>query len=203
MAIDFVGPLPKDDGFDVIVTMTDHLGVDIQIAPCHSNMTAEDFAYLFFDQWYCKNGCPVEIISDHDKLFILKFWKALMKLTGITHKLSTAYHPQTNRSSEHSNKTVIQCLCFHVKQNQKGWAKVLPKVRFDIMNTPNMSTRVSPFVLKTRWSPKLLPPLITTPVDTTSQNIPNKEAVAWMFIKTMEEKTNAAKDKQAHFANKE
>ena len=85
----------------------DKLGSDIQIAPCTSNMTMEDFAYLFFDKWYCENRCPLEIISDWDKIFISKFWHALMKLAGICHKMSTAYHPQTDSSSEHTNKTVI------------------------------------------------------------------------------------------------
>lgn len=89
VAIDFVGPLPKDEGFDAIITMTDRLGADIQIMACHSTITAEDFAYLFFDRWYCENGCPLKIISDRDKVFISKFWQVLMKLTGINHKLST------------------------------------------------------------------------------------------------------------------
>jgi len=100
VALDFVGPLPKDNGFNAIVTMTDHLGADIQIEPCTMNMLAEDFTFLFFDKWYCENRCPLEIISDRDKLFVSKFWRALMKLTGINHKLSMVYHPQTNGSSE-------------------------------------------------------------------------------------------------------
>jgi hypothetical protein len=153
VAIDFIGPLPKDDSFDTIVTMTDHLGADVQIAACTAEMSAEDFAFIFFDKWYCENGCPLEIISDRDKLFVSKFWKALMKLTGIEHKLSTAYHPQTDGSSERSNKTIVQCLRFHVERNQKGWVRALPKVRFDIMNTPNASMGTSPFILKTGRSP--------------------------------------------------
>jgi hypothetical protein len=132
--------------------MTDRLGADVQIAACTTDMSTEDFTFLFFDKWYCENGCLVEIISDRDKLFISKFWRALMKLTGINHKLSTAYHPQMDRSSEQSNKTIVQCLHFHVKWNQKGWTKALPKVRFDMINMPNGSTGVSPFVLKTGGS---------------------------------------------------
>lgn len=153
VAIDFIGPLPKDDGLDTIVTMTDRLGADIQIATCTTDITVEDFTYVFFDKWYCENGCPQEIISDRDKLFVSKFWKALMKLMGINHKLSTMYHPQMDGSSECSNKTIVQCLCFHVERNQKGWAKALPKVRFDIMNLVNASTGISPFVLKMGQSP--------------------------------------------------
>lgn len=100
VAINFIGPLPKDNGFDTIVTMTNRLGADVQIVACMAEMSVEDFPFLFFDKWYCQNGCPLEIISDHDKLFISKFWRALMKLTGISHKLSIAYHPQTDGSSE-------------------------------------------------------------------------------------------------------
>jgi hypothetical protein len=58
VAIDFVGPLPKDDSFNAIVTMTDRLGADIQIVPCNSNIMAEEFTTIFFDKWFCENGCP-------------------------------------------------------------------------------------------------------------------------------------------------
>ena len=80
MAINFIGPLTPDDSFDGIVMM-DRLRADIQLVPCCTNMTAEEFTSVFFDCWYCENGCPVEIISDHDKLFISKFWWVPMKLT--------------------------------------------------------------------------------------------------------------------------
>ena len=115
VAIDFVGPLPLDHGFDSIVIMTDRLGADIQIIPCKTTMTVEQFAVIFFDRWYWENGCPQEIVTDCDKLFMSKFWRALMKLTGINHKMSTVYHPQTDGSSERSNKTIIQSLRFHVE----------------------------------------------------------------------------------------
>jgi len=107
VAMDFIGPLPVDDGFDCILTLTDRLGANIQIIPCQTDMGAEEIAGLFFDQWYCKNGCP-------DKIFMSKFWWSVMRLSGIKHKMSTAYHPQTDGSSEQTNKTVIQCIQFHV-----------------------------------------------------------------------------------------
>lgn len=54
VVIDFMGPLPKDDGFDTIMMMTDHLGTNVQIIACCTSMTAEELAYLFFDRWYCE-----------------------------------------------------------------------------------------------------------------------------------------------------
>jgi hypothetical protein len=50
VAIDFIGPLPKDQGFNCIVTMTDHSGLDVQIVPTHTNVSAEELALLFFDK---------------------------------------------------------------------------------------------------------------------------------------------------------
>ena len=110
VAIDFVGPLPEDEGFDCIMTITDRLGSDIHIVPMRTDLMAENLAALFFKHWYCENGLPLDIISDRDKLFVSKFWKALHCLTGVKLKMSTAYHPQSDGSSEQSNKTVNQCL---------------------------------------------------------------------------------------------
>jgi hypothetical protein len=134
-----------------------------------------------------------------------------MKLTGINHKMSTAYHPQTDGASERSNKTVIQALRFHVERNQRGWVKALPRVRFHIMNTLNSSTGFSPFVLKTGHSPRLLPPFVKIPSTTADEGIDDATArnLAADFINTIQSLTLAVKDNllaskitQAHFANR-
>lgn len=148
VAIDFIGPLPEDSGFNAIVTMTDRLGgSDIRIEPTRNNVSAEEFAVIFFDKWYCENGLPLKIVSDQDSKFMSKFWKALHCLTGVKLKMSTSYHPETDGSSERTNKTVNQILHFHVNRNQTGWLRSLPRVRFAIMNTVNKSTGYSPFQL--------------------------------------------------------
>jgi hypothetical protein len=88
--------------------------------------TTEDIAELFFINWYCENGLPTDILSDWDKLFFSHFWQALHKLMGIQSKFLTSYHPKTNGSSKWTNKTVNQCIGFHVKRNQKGWVNPYP-----------------------------------------------------------------------------
>ena len=159
VAIDFIGPLPEDEGYDCIVTMTDRSGADIRIVPTRTDLSAEDFADVFFDHWYCENGLPLEIISDRDKLFISRFWKRLTQVAGVKLGMSTAFHPETDGASERTNKTVNQCLRYHVTRNQEGWVRALPRVRFAIMNTINASTKFSPFQLHMGRSPRLIPPL--------------------------------------------
>ena len=160
VAMDFIGPLPEDEGFNCIVMMTERMGSDIQIVPTRMDIAAEDFAQLFFDHWYCENGLPLELISDRDKLFVSQFWKALTKITGIKLGMSTAFHPETDGVSEWTNKTVDQCLRYHVTRNQQGWVRALQHVRFAIRNTVNKSTGFSPFQLHTGRSPGMIPPVM-------------------------------------------
>jgi len=84
-----------------------------------------------------------------------------MKLAGVKHKMSTAYHPQTDGASERMNKTIIQGLRFYIDHDQLGWSRALPKVCFNIMNTVNSSTGYAPFVLKSSHHPRLIPPITT------------------------------------------
>lgn len=125
VGIDFIGPLPLDNGFDCITTMTCRSGSDIRIVPCRINITAEELATLFFEEWYCENGLPEEIICDRDKLFVSKFWSALTKIAGISMKMTTSFHPEGDGISERSNKTVNQSIRYHVGRNQKGWVRAL------------------------------------------------------------------------------
>jgi len=92
VAMDFVGPLPEDKGFNCILTMTDWLGSDIHIIPTWMDITAKALASLFFKHWYWENGLPTDIVLDRDKLFIFKFWRALHCLTGVQLKMLTAYY---------------------------------------------------------------------------------------------------------------
>ena len=64
VALDFVGPLPEDDGYNCILTMTDHLGSDYRLILTRTDTTAKDVAVLVFNNWYCKNGLPSDFVSD-------------------------------------------------------------------------------------------------------------------------------------------
>jgi len=203
VAMDFIGPLPEENGFDCILTMTDRLNSDVQLVPCSTKTNAEQLALLFFDRWYCENGLPLEIISDRDKLFMARFWKHLMLLTGVKHRASSAYHPQTDGVSERTNKTVNQLIRFHVERNQTGWLRALPHVRFAIMNTINKSTGYSPFQLKYGRSPRVLPPLIDAPQKASREHISAREVITCVANDVADARDNlmVAKIAQAYQAN--
>jgi hypothetical protein len=134
--------------------------MDICLIPCQFDLTANSLAELFFTHWYCENSLPEEIILDRDKLFLSVFWKDLMGLMKVRIKMSTAFHPQTDGSSEHTNKTLSQLLRNEVDVNQRGWLKALPCICFAMMNTVNGSTGFSGFQLWLGYSPRIIPPLV-------------------------------------------
>jgi hypothetical protein len=208
IAMDFIGPLPEDNGFNAILTITDRLGhADIRIVPTRMEVTAADTALLLYDNWYLENGLPLNIVSDRDPRFVADLWKAFCKLTRIKQKMSSAHHPQTDGTSEVSNKTVIQCIRFHVERHQRGWVKALPTIRFEMMNTINTSTGLSGFQVRMGHSPRVLPPLIPSlpEIDALRRDV---AASLRTTLHTIADCESQAKDalivarvSQAHFAN--
>jgi hypothetical protein len=209
VAMDFIGPLLEDDGYNCIMTMTDTLGSDIRIVPTTTDLNGRGAAELFFKHWFCENGLPDSLVCDHDKLFVGKFWRSLCKLSGIRLRMSSSYHPETDRSSKWTNKMVNQMIHYHVQRNQKGWAKALPLVRFQLMNMTNVSTNYSGFELRMGRSPRLIPSL--DPKEIINENPDLKPAVMKvkdildrlkMDIEDAKDNLTAAKIQQAFHVNK-
>ena len=205
IAMDFIGPLKDDSGYNYILSITDRLGADIHIVPTHIDITAEDLAVIFFNVWYSENGLPLDIILDWDKLFMSQFWKALNALCGVKLKMPMVYHPQTDGASEWTNKTINQALHFHVDCQQKGWVRALPWIQFAIMNTVNVSTGFSNFQLHLGRSPCVIPPLVPErlPLELRSAMTQAEEVITKVNLDIGEAKDNllAAKVDQVHYAN--
>ena len=203
VSMDFIGPLPTDRGHNCILTITDRLGSDIRIIPTSTSLTARELAILFFDHWYCENGLPNDIISDRDKLFMSAFWKHLTIITGIKHKASSSYHPQSNGASERTNKTVNQSIRFHVERNQKGWVNALPRIRFHMMSTINKSTGYTPFQLRFGRSPRILPPLLPLPPNPSNEHMDARQVIEDIQVDVADARDNLmlAKITQSHSAN--
>ena len=163
------------------------LGADYWFLPWKTTDSTSDFTLRFFNGWYCEHWLPDVIFSNHNKLFISKFWKALTKLTGVKLKMSMAYHPQTDGTSEQMNKTVNQAIWYHVSQNQSGWLCALPHIWFHLMNTINSSTGFLGFQLMSGQSPRIVLPLVTTSPSDPLHN-------ANMILQQLEDDVNAAKD---------
>ncbi len=204
IAMDFIGPLPEDEGYNCLLTITDRIGSDIRLIPTCTNITADKLVTIFFENWYCENSLPADIVSNHDKLFISKFWHTLHKLTGVHLNLSS-FHPEADGASEHSNKMVNQVVRYHVERNQKGWVCAMPMICFNIMNTVNALTGFSGFQLCIGRSPRILLPFVPANlIDGSQASVDAAMIIEWLNNDTTQAHDNLIKAKvnQAHHANK-
>jgi hypothetical protein len=67
-------------------------------------------------------GTPRAIINDGSKHFCNWPFEALMRKYGITHKVATAYHPQTSEQVEASNREIKHILEKTVNPDRKDWS---------------------------------------------------------------------------------
>ena len=101
VAIDFITKLPLSQGYDSILTVTDHDCMKAAIfIPCNEEINAEGTAALYMKQVVTNFGLPSKIISNRDPRFASKFTRELCKLMAIEQNISMAYHPRTDGQSE-------------------------------------------------------------------------------------------------------
>lgn len=103
---------------------------EVRFIPYKEKSIEEDLAYAFFQFMVSTQGLPEEIISDKDKLFTSKFWKAFMEQLGVNHNLLTAFYPQTDGQSERMNQVIEQCLSAFANYEQYSWLPLLPLAQF-------------------------------------------------------------------------
>ena len=71
--------------------------------------------------------------------------------------MSTAYHPETDGSSERSNKTAIESLRQYINAHQTDWADYLVHVESAMNNSVNAITMKTPTELLYGTSLRLIP----------------------------------------------
>jgi hypothetical protein len=85
----------------------------------------------------------MKVISDRDPYFTSHFGCALAKKLGIIWNMSTAYHPQTDRLTEHKNQWLEQYLRL-VAANDKEWSTLLSMATLVHNNLANSTTGLVP-----------------------------------------------------------
>ena len=98
---------------------------------------------------------PHPLPSDHGTQFTSNFWKTLCQKLGITVKLSTAHHSETNGQTERQNQELERYLWSYVNYFQDNWVQWLLLAEFAANNTVSESSRMTPFFANKRYHPRL------------------------------------------------
>ena len=101
-----------------------------------------------------RHGLPKQIVSDRGSVFDNKFFASVCELLGVSHTMSTAYHPQTDGQTERSNRTLEDMLRAFVSPSQDDWDLKLPCCEFAVNNAWNAATGSTPFFLSQGSHPR-------------------------------------------------
>ena len=90
-----MGSFPPYFGFVYILVAVDYVSKWIETMSCQNN-DSKTVVKVLRENILSRFGIPWAIISDGGKYFFNKSFESLMKKYGITYKITTPYHLQTN-----------------------------------------------------------------------------------------------------------
>ena len=126
IGVDLITGLPRVGEYDAIAVYIDHYSKQVHVIPTTTEVDAEGMADIHYREIFCLHGIPSKIISDRGPQFAARLMKALYQKLGITHALTTAYHPQSNGQTERANQEVEQHLRLFTNSRQNDWVQSPP-----------------------------------------------------------------------------
>nr|GEZ27492.1 reverse transcriptase domain-containing protein [Tanacetum cinerariifolium] len=118
--IDFIGPFPSSKGNKYILVDVDYFSkwVEAKALPMNDARVVVKFLKSLFSRF----GTPKAIIRDRGTHFYNDQFSRVMAKYGVTHRLSTAYHPQTSGQVEVTNRRLKCILERTVGENRASWS---------------------------------------------------------------------------------
>nr|GEV38363.1 reverse transcriptase domain-containing protein [Tanacetum cinerariifolium] len=143
--IDFMGPFPSSRGNKYILVVVDYLSKWVEAKALPTN-DARVFC-KFLKSLFARFGTPCAIISDHGtQLCNDQFAKVMLKY-GITHRLATAYRPQTSGQVEVSNPGLKRMLERTVGENHASCSDKLDDALWAFRTTFKTPIGCTPYKL--------------------------------------------------------
>jgi hypothetical protein len=157
VTMDFVTDLPEStaSAYTGILVIVDRLTKMAIYLPCRKDVDSPELARMFFEEVICKHGVPSNIVTDRGSQFTSRFWNRVCSHLSIDHRLSTSFHPQTDRQTERQNQTMEQYLRAFATYEQDNWVELLPLAEFAYNNAVHATTRLTPFFANYGYHPDM------------------------------------------------
>nr|GEX71123.1 hypothetical protein [Tanacetum cinerariifolium] len=121
--VDFMGPFLSSRGNKYILVAVDYLSKWVKAKALPTNDAR--VVCKFLKSLFARFGAPRAIISDHGTHFYNEQFAKVMRKYGVTHRLFTAYHPQTSGQVEVSNHGLKRILERTIGKNCASWSDKL------------------------------------------------------------------------------
>nr|GEX43584.1 reverse transcriptase domain-containing protein [Tanacetum cinerariifolium] len=143
--IDFMGPFPSSKGNKYILVAVDYLSkwVEAKVLPTNDVRVVVKFLKSLFFRF----GIHRAIISDRGTHFCNDQFTRVMIKYGVTHRLATAYHPQTSGQVEVSNRGLKRILERTVGENRTSWSDKLDDALWAFRTAYKTPIRCTPYKL--------------------------------------------------------
>lgn len=158
IGVDLVTGLPLVGGYDAIVVYIDHYSKQVHVLPTTSDVDAEGIADIHYREIFRLHGIPTKIVSDRGPQFAARLMKALYRKLGITHALTTAYHPQSNGQTERANQEVEKHLRLFTNARHDDWVTFLPTAEFVLNSRVHSAHQMAPFEVMYGYRPDFTVP---------------------------------------------
>jgi hypothetical protein len=153
VTMDFITELPECEGHTSIMVVVDRFTKMAHFIPCTAPVTSERTARLYIDRVARLHGVPDNIITDRGVQFDSQFWNTFCRDLKIDHRMSTAYHPESDGQTERTNQVLNQYLRIYCSYLQDNWVALLGPAEYAYNNTRHSATGVSPFFANTGQHP--------------------------------------------------
>nr|GFA66681.1 reverse transcriptase domain-containing protein [Tanacetum cinerariifolium] len=118
-----MGPFPSSRGNKYILVAVDYLSKWVEAKALPTNDAR--VVCKFLKSLFARFSSPRAIISDRGTHFCNDQFSKVMLKYGVTHRLSTAYHPQTSGQVEVLNRGLKRILERTIGENRASWSDKL------------------------------------------------------------------------------
>ena len=92
-------------------------------------------------------GCPETLITDQGGEFVNKLSSELYSITNTEHRITSAYHPQSNGLTERFNQTLSRSLAKITDEDHTDWDLKIDTILMGYRASRQGSTKFSPYYM--------------------------------------------------------
>ena len=141
--------LKESQGYNYIITAIDYFTKYVEMG-CIKQKSAIEVTTWIYDNIFCRYGvCDIHITNNGTE-FVNTISKELYSRTGVTHHLTSPFHPRANGLVEHMNQTTTATLKKILQDGihkHKDWPQLISTVTWTVRSNMHKSTMYEPIHL--------------------------------------------------------
>ena len=126
--IDIINPLPQGKGQVKFLLVTIDYFTKWVEAEALSTITEAKIQSFVWKNIICRFGIPLMIISDNGRQFNSQAFRDFCSSLGIKNRFSSPGHPQANRQTKVTNRTLLKIIKTRLDDAKGAWPEELSNV---------------------------------------------------------------------------